>query len=57
MGTRCIEKSFANEIHDHINSQWTTEYWTKWQELTQGIWRKIDWESIRQAMQEVQVNC
>jgi len=56
MGTQCIKKSFANEIHDHINGQWTTDYWIKWRALTQGIWRTIDWESVRQAMQEVPVN-
>jgi len=55
-GNRCIEKSFATEIRDYINGQTTTTYWLKLRELTKGIWKKIDWESIGRAMQEIPVN-
>jgi len=56
MGNRRIKKSFAKEIQDYINGQTTTNYWIKQRELTKGIWKTIDWESIRCAMQEIPVN-
>jgi len=51
-----VEKEFAKEIWVHINGQRTSDYWMKRWSMTQGIWTKIDWESIRRAMHEILVN-
>jgi len=53
---RQIEKSFAKEIRDYVNGQTTTDYWIKRREVTKGIWKTIDWDSIGRAMQEILVN-
>jgi len=57
LGMKQVEKDFATEIWDHINGQRTIEYWMTRQSMTQGIWKKIDWESVRRAMYEIPVNC
>jgi len=56
LGTKWVEKDFAKEIQDHINGQQTIEYWMTRQSMTQGIWKKIDWESVGRAMYEIPVN-
>jgi len=56
VGNRCIEKLFTLEIRDYINSQTTTNYWLQRCQLTKGIWKKINWESIGCAMREIPVN-
>jgi len=53
---RRIEKAFNTKLQDHINGQTAQTYWIKRWELMQGIWKKIDWESISQAMQELPTN-
>jgi len=56
LGAQRVKKTFANEIWDFINGQKTTNYWRKQRALTQGIWNRIDWESIGRAMQELPIN-
>jgi len=51
-----VEKNFGNNIRDHINGIATKAYWEKRRELTDGIWNKIDWESIARAMREIPLN-
>ncbi len=57
LGMKRVEKAFANEIRDYINGQRTQNYWMKWRSMTQGIWQRIDWTAVGQAMNEVQINC
>jgi len=55
-GAKRVEKHFGNTIRDHINGIATKAYWEKRRELTNGIWNKIDWESIARAMRETPFN-
>jgi len=56
MGAHHVEKDFACTLWDHLNGQTTKAYWVKCQELTEGIWKQIDWESISHAMQELPIH-
>jgi len=49
-------KNFGNTIRDHINGISMKAYWEKRRNLTKGIWKNIDWESIGQAMHKLPAN-
>jgi len=56
LGNKRVEKAFAQEIRDYINGQRTKDYWVKRRSMTQGIWKKIDWESVGRAMNKIPIN-
>jgi len=47
---------FGRTICNHINGQAMKAYWEKQHKMLLGIWNKINWESIRRAMQELPIH-